>query len=212
MNLRNVTFTLLALFGFQASSFAGPIEFGYGTGDITPSPIFTSPELATVLQPFQPPGPIFTFDPATNTPVTLPAVNYVPSRLPTPAAIDIHPDGTTHWNFEGYFTTAVTVMDMASGESRTVTMGGRAHVYNQYSTAFGWGGEAILWFQDVAQFTLGGNDYTIWGTNHYTDAPASVNIWVGANPPVHLTPEPGTFALFALGVAPFGLRRLRRMW
>jgi hypothetical protein len=35
-------------------------------------------------------------------------------------------------------------------------------------------------------------------------------VWVGPNAPVSLTPEPGTFALAALGLVPFGLRRWRK--
>ena len=89
-------------------------------------------------------------------------------------------------------------------------LGGRAHVYNSYSTADGWTGVTYFWFQDVAEVTLGGNTYTVWGANHYDAGPASVNVWVGDDPPLHLTPEPGTFALAVCTLVPLGLRRLRR--
>ena len=208
MRLRNSTFVLLVLFALPAVASAGPIEFGYSTGNVTTPP--WAPALGMTLQPFQPPGAVFTFDPASGQPVTLPAVTPVPSLIPNPAPIDIHPDGTTHWNNEGYFGVDLSLTDLASGESATFHFGGRAHMYNHYSLADGWTGVTYFWFQDVAQVTLGGNDYTVWGANHYSGGSADVNVWVGDNPPAHLTPEPGTFALAVLGFAPLGLRRLRR--
>ena len=60
------------------------------------------------------------------------------------------------------------------------------------------------------QVTLGGNKYSVWGTNHYDAGPATVNIWVGDGVPLHTTPEPGTFALAAISLVPLGLRRLRQ--
>jgi MYXO-CTERM domain-containing protein len=41
-----------------------------------------------------------------------------------------------------------------------------------------------------------------------------VDVWVGNGvpPAPQYTPEPGTLALAALGLVPFGLRRLRRSW
>ena len=198
---------LLALVGRPGACSAGPIEFGYASGSITTSP--GAPALGMTLEPFQPPGPIFTFDPAGHTPVTLPAVQYAPTRLPTPAARDIHPDGTTHWNNDGYFGVDLWLMDFASGESAMLHFGGRAHMYNTYAAGH-WGGTTYFWFQDYAHVTLGGNEYTVWGANHFDAGPANVNIWVGPDPPVNLTPEPGTFLLGAFALAPLTLRRLRR--
>src|SRR5262245_7838421 len=101
MRLRTITFALLGLFALPATAPAGPIEFGYATGNITTPP--GAPALGLALLPFQPPGPGFAFDPASGTPTTLPAVLYQPKMIPTPAAIDIHPGGYTHWNNDGYF-------------------------------------------------------------------------------------------------------------
>jgi hypothetical protein len=208
MHPRKILFVLLALLALPAAASAGPIEFDYSTGNIK---IYSdAPELAMTLQPYQPPGPVYTFDSAVGQPVTLPAVSAVPQVLPAPAARDIHPDGTTHWNNEGFFGVDVSLTDVASGESATLHFGGAAHMYNNYSTTGGWTGITYFWFQDVKSVTLGGNDYTIWGANMFSEGPASVNIWVGDNPPLHATPEPGTLALAALGLAPLGLRRLRR--
>lgn len=213
MSLRKGFFALLAMFGFPAVTFAGPIEFRYSVSNFETFQE-TRPEASMVLVPntLQAPSAIYTFDSALNVPVNLAAVGYVPSNLPTPDPIHIHPNGTTHWNFESYFRVDVTITDVASGESATVELGGRAHIYNHYSVVNGWTGETFFWFKDARQFTLGDNDYTIWGNNDYSNDPATVNVWVGPNPPVHLSPEPGTLALAALGVVPLGLRRLRRMW
>jgi hypothetical protein len=208
MTLRKIPLALLALIGLPAVSPAGPIEFGYATGNITTSP--WAPELAMTLQGYQPPGPVFTFDPAGGRAVTLPAVSAVPQLLPAPSPRDVHPDGTTHWNNDGYFGVDVGLYDFASGQSATLHFGGRAHMYNAYSVAGGWTGSTVFWFNDVQRVTLGGNEYTVWGANQFSDGPASVNVWVGADPPLNLTPEPGTLALAALGLAPLALRSLRR--
>ena len=212
MRLRNITFALLTLLALPAGALAGPIEFGYSTGNITTSS--WTPELAMTLQAFQPPGPMFTFDPADNKPVTLTAVMPQPSLIPNPAPRDLHPDGTgggyAHWNNDGYFGVDVNLTDAASGQSATLHFAGRAHMYNQYSTADGWTGTTYFWFANYQEVTLGGNLYTVWSDQLYTTGPATVNVWVGPDAPVHFTPEPGTFALAALGLAPFGLRRLRR--
>ena len=208
MRLRRTALVLATLFAPPGAAAAGPIEFALNTGNVTTSP--GSPALGMTLRPFQPPGPIFTFDPIANVPVTLPAVFAEPGRIPAPAARDIHPDGTTHWNNDGYFGVDVSLTDVASGQTAVLHFNGRAHMYNRYSTADGWTGETYFWFQDYAAVTLGGNRYTVWGANHYSSGPASVSVWVGDNPPLHTTPEPGTLALAALGLAPLGLRRLKR--
>ncbi len=206
MRLRKITFALLTLVGLPAVCSAGPIEFDLTTGNIK-VPAGAS-ELALTLQPFQPPGPIFTFDPKTAQPATFPAVYAQPARLPRPAARDVHPDGTTHWNNDGYFGVDVQVVDFASWESATLHFNGRAHMYNSYTTADGWSGVTYFWFQNYAQVSLGGNLYTVWSDNVYARDPATVHVWVG--PPVSNTPEPGTFALVALGLVPLGLRRIRK--
>ena len=123
MTVRLPRLALFALTLIPSTSVAGPIQFGYATGNISTSPWV--PELGLTLQPFQPPGPIWDFDPAAQTPVSLPAVYAVPAMLPTPAARDIHPDGTTHWNNDGYFSVDVTVFDFASDQFATVRFGGR---------------------------------------------------------------------------------------
>ena len=209
MRLRKITFVLLALVGHPAVSSAGPIEFDLTTGNIKTTT--WAPELAVALQPYQPPGPIYIFDPAGTQPVTLPAVYANSALLPAPAARDLHPDGTTHWNNDGYFSVDVSVLDWASWESATLHFEGRAHTYDTYATQDRyWKGVTYFWFNNYEQVTLGGNLYTVWSDNLYTRDPATVHVWVGPNPPVANSPEPGTFALAALGLVPFGLRRLRR--
>ena len=137
---------LAALFTSPAVAPAGPIAFGYGTGNLAIEP--GAPELDQTLRPFQPPGPRFTFDPAAGAPVTLPAVTATPALLPPPAPRDTHPDGSAHWNNEGYFGVDVSLLDVASGERATLRFGGRAHTYDAYTAAGGWAGVTFFWFQD----------------------------------------------------------------
>jgi hypothetical protein len=214
MRLRIITFTLVTSLVLPTVCSAGPIQFDLATGNVKTTSF--APELAMALQGLAPPGPIYTFDPASKTPVTLTAVNSVPQMLPNPAPMDIHPDsqggGYTHWNNDGYFSVDVSLMDSASGDSATVTFYGRAHMYNDYATIKGWTGITYFWFQNEKEVTLGGNDYTIWSDNLFEPGPATLHVWVGPDAPVSAAPEPGTFALAALGLIPFGLRRVRRMW
>jgi hypothetical protein len=223
MTLRKLTFVLLGLCALPGVAPAGPIEFNLSTGNIQTSP--WAPELGMTFRSFQSNGQVFTFDPTSNQPVALPAVLAIPGLLPAPAALDIHPDGTTHWNNEGNFSVDVSLTDRASGQSATLTFMGYAHTFNNYSTSGGWTGNTYYYFLGGTQVTLGGNLYTIWATDQYDSAPgalwgpnysgasaATVDVWVGANPPVNLfSPEPGTIALVALGLVPLGLRRLGRM-
>jgi hypothetical protein len=136
-------------------------------------------------------------------------VGYDPALLPTTPPKDVHPDGTTHWNNDGYFHVGLSLTDLASGESALLQFTGRVHMYNHYSHGHGWDGINFFWFRDSATVTLGGNEYRIWGLNRYDPESATVGVWVGPNAPVE-TPEPGTAALVALGLLPLGLRTLRR--
>jgi|GEM_PF-7105505 len=208
MRLRNVTFVILALCGLPAASSAGLIEFGFATGNVTVS---SGTPQGFGLAPFEPPGPVFSFDTSSNTPVTLPAVLAEPPLIPPPAGLDIKPDGTAHWTANVAFGVDVWVMDFASGQPGVAHLTGEAHVSDTFTTGVGWTGTTYFWFQDHAQLDLGGNEYTVWGTNTYTPGPATVGVWVGPNPPVpQYSPEPGTFALAALGFIPLAVRRLRK--
>lgn len=202
---------LLAVFAIacgRTTGFAGPITVTISAGNLTTSP--WAPALGMALVPVSPPGTTYSFDPAANEPVVAEVVAYEPQRLPTPAPIDIHPDGTTHWNNDGIFGIDMKVTDVDSGESRTVHLSGRAHMYNTYSTGNGWFGTTYFWFMDSLSFRLGENDYTIWGAKQFEDGPASVNIWVGPNAPVPDAPEPCTLLMGAIGIVPLGVHRLKR--
>lgn len=210
MYLRRIALVLPILLTTASGAIAGPIAFTYTTGNVTTSP--GAPALGmTLIPPFSSSGAGFTFDPLSGAPIVLPAVYADPTRIPAPEPIHIHADGTTHWNNDGYFGVDVTLTDSASGEVAVLRFNGRAHMYNNYSVADGWRGETYFWFQDRATVTLGGNRYTVWGADMYGGGTqASVNVWVGDNPPLHNTPEPATLALAALGLAPLVFRRLRR--
>jgi hypothetical protein len=209
MRLRKITFVLLALCACPAVSFAGPIEFQLYPTNLQVEP--GNPAIGASLYLLPPGGP-YAVDPATGTAPTVPLVGYDPTRLPQPAPIDVHPNGTAHWNNDGYFTVGYRITDVASGQFADFTAGGRAHQYNFYSDGQ-WTGETVFWFGGLDRVTLGGNDYTIWGPGaegkYAADLPA-LSVWVGPNPPAHLTPEPATLALAALGLAPFAFRRLRK--
>ncbi len=77
-----------------------------------------------------------------------------------------------------------------------------------------WTGSASFSSSDWTQVRLGGNLYSIWGTVVPTENVAAVYVWAGdGTPPIphpQYTPEPGTFALAALGLVPLGAYRLRR--
>lgn len=210
MSVRVPAAALCALIAIPGFASAGPISFGLGAGNLTTSD--GAPALGMALVPIQTPGPVYDLDPARSTPVTLAVVGYEPWRIPTPAPRDVHPDGSTHWNNDGYFGVDVGLTDFGSGETATLHFTGRAHMYNSYTTANGWTGVTEFWFLDVQRATLGGREYTVWGANPFTSGPAQVSVWVGPNPPAPAwaAPEPGTFALAALGVAPLALRLRRR--
>lgn len=210
MRLRNVVFVLLALSTFPAAGRAGPIEFMLLPSNII-SPVQVSP-VEKMLAPITGAGSPHAFDPATGEPISLDVVGYRPQMLPTPAARDLHADGTTRWNMNGDFGISLLLIDVASGEQANIELDGRVHATNLYSTAGGWTGNANFWFQDYDRVRLGGQLYTIWGTNAYSGGPAAVNVWVGdGTPPLpQFTPEPGTFALAALGLVPLGGRFVRR--
>lgn len=203
--LRFVCVAMAALAG-PAVAAAGPIEFS-----LVPTHFWTepgAPAVGTTLSTLTP-GPL-AFDPAAGVPTQAPVIAYEPWRLAPPPPQHVHPDGTMHWNNEGYFTLDVRLTDAASGVFADLQFGGRAHMYNQYSTTGGWTGTTYWWFMDARVVTLGGNDYTVWGDNWYGTSAPALNVWVGPNPPAHLTPEPSGLLLGALALFPVGLRAARK--
>jgi len=207
MYRRAVPSALLALGLFPAHGLAGPIEFDLYPMNLTVQP--GKPALTGALDLVISPNPWRIVDSANPVVVPMEVVEYHPQNLPLPAPSDIHPDGTTHWNNDGYFGLDLRLTDTASGESADFHFAGRAHMYNVYSTGSGWSGLTDFWFRDFARVTLGGNDYTLWGANWYDTGPVTVNVWVGPNPPVSNAPEPGTFVLAMIALAPLGARFLR---
>ncbi|MDY3562394.1 PEP-CTERM sorting domain-containing protein [Gemmata sp. JC673] len=209
MAVRLSALSLCALTCLPALASAGPIAFTLGAGNLTTSP--DAPQLGMALVPVVTSTATRSAELDSTQPVTLGVVAYEPGRIPTPDPRDVHPDGTTHWNNDGYFAVDVNLVDYASGESAILTLHGRAHMYSNYTTGSGWSGQTVFWFDEREQVTLGGNTYTVWGANRFTDGSgqAAVNVWVGSGAPV-ATPEPGTLVLAALGLAPIGLRRFRR--
>ena len=208
MSARSSVLVLFALACWPAASSAGPIEFQLYPTDLSVE--LGKPALAAALDLTLSPNPWRIIDSTNPVVAQMGVVDYKPWNLPQPAPTDIHPDGTTHWNNDGYFGVDVRVVDVPSGESALFHFSGRAHMYNIYSTQDGWAGTTYFWFQGYAHVTLGGNEYTIWGANHYESGSAAVNVWVGPDAPFSNTPEPGTLLLGAIALVPLGLRRLRR--
>jgi hypothetical protein len=165
------------------------------------------------------PYPLYALFPPSDTPVGLFVAQYAPQLFPLPPAGSVRPGQTVHWNFVESFTINLTLTNMA-GHSVTVPLTGEAYMDNFYMAgAPQWYGMPTLRFEDWQRFNLDGQTYTVWGANlpgtpqgspGYTGA--LVDVWVGSGaPPMpQWTPEPGTFALVALGLVPFGLRRCWR--
>jgi MYXO-CTERM domain-containing protein len=208
MTLRNVALALVAFVGLPAIASAGLIEFNLTPGNLT----YTNPNPGAdvALGPIPPPGGVYSFDPATGAPVAVNTLSYYPQLLPAvPAWSTVRPDGTVHWAANGYYGLPLTLTDTASGEFATFTFYGQAYMVADYSPATGWTGVADFSSQDWHQVRLGGNLYTVWGVD--SAGSAAVDVWVGNGvpPAPQYTPEPGTFALAALGLAPLLLRRRR---
>jgi hypothetical protein len=210
MHSRLSAFALFSLLASPAASVAGPIEF-----ELYPTGLYVEPgkpALAAALDLTLSPNPWAVIDSENPVVVPMGVVDYKPWNLPQPAAIDIHPDGTTHWNNDGYFRVDVRLTDSASGEYADFSIWGRAHMYNQYADGQ-WTGTTYFWFGDWGnsrQFMLGGNEYSVWGQERYTPELPTVSVWVGPNSPGPHAPEPATLALAAIGLVPIGIRRLRR--
>jgi hypothetical protein len=211
MRVRKLTFTMLALLSLPAVAPAGLIEFNLTPGNLTfANP---SPGADATLVPIQPPAPAYGFDPATGAPAHVGILDFAPRWLPdSPAWSTALPNGNVHWDVNGYYGLPLTLTDSASGQSATFTFYGQAHMMADYSPATGWTGSATFSSKDWHQARLGGNLYTVWGTDATAPGPAAVDVWVGNGvpPAPQYTPEPGTLALAALGLVPLALRRLRR--
>jgi MYXO-CTERM domain-containing protein len=211
MTLRTGSLALITFLGLPAVASAGLIEFNLTPGNLT----YTNPNpgadvaLSPILPPLSPSW-AYGFDPATGAPVGVGLLGFDARALPAvPAWSTVRPDGTVHWAANGYYGVPLTLTDVASGEFATFTFYGQAHMVADYSPATGWTGFADFSSPNWHQVRLGGNLYTVWGVDSVGSA--AVDVWVGNGvpPAPQYTPEPGTFALAALGLAPLLLRRRR---
>jgi hypothetical protein len=210
MKLRRYLLVLVGWCVFPALGVAGPIQFEIYPTQLSVEP--GNPALTSALQLTLSPNPRAIIDSENPVAVPVEVVTYNPANLPQPSPIDIHPDGTTHWNNDGYFRVDMRLVDMASGESADFSLWGRAHMYNQYAGGQ-WTGTTWFWFGDWGNsraFTLGGNEYSVWGQERFTTELPTVSVWVGPNSPGPHAPEPATLILVAMGLAPIGIRQLRR--
>src|SRR5262245_59401047 len=184
MKLRCSVFVLLTLFATPAIGNAGPIKFDLYPTNLSVEP--GHPALSAALSLALSPNPWAIVDSEHPVVVPMAVVDYKPWNLPQPRSIDVYPDGTTHWNNDGYFRVDLQLTDSASGESADFSVWGRAHMYNQFANGQ-WSGTTWFWFMGFNQFTLGVNEYTIWETNWYDQGPPTVDVWIGPNAPFSAT-------------------------
>jgi hypothetical protein len=209
MRVLTFAFGILALFTSPALCSAGPIQF-----QITPTGFWVDPDrpmLSSGLYPlFE--GGTFVVDPSTGTATRVgPLVGFDLSRLPPPRPIDLKATGSAFWDEHALFHVDFRLTDLASGQSADLSMWGLAHGHAYISTGNPWNGGAGYWFSDGVKYaTLGDSDYVIWGQQRLTAEQPELSVWVGENPPFPWAPEPGTFALAALGLAPLATRAVRR--
>ncbi|MBY0457564.1 MAG: hypothetical protein K2V38_09525, partial [Gemmataceae bacterium] len=138
---------------------AGPIEFRLERTGFAIDPGL--PMLDAALRPTFEAG-TFSVDPDTRRAAMSPAlVNFAADRLPIPMPEDLGPSGGGRWVNIGNFRIDYRLTDVASGESRDLSMWGRAHG-NAYWGTGGWAGGATYWFGDRSErVSLGGSDYVI---------------------------------------------------
>jgi hypothetical protein len=203
MTVRRLLLALTALFALPAAGSAGPIEFSFtASGKSHPDPGAYSPgELAFSLTPQ---GEVSL--PAEGGSVELGAVEFWSSLFPV--ANDTY---TAYANFD----VSVTVTDRETGESGKLMLYGTALDDWTYRS---WDGR---WLNIYHRLELGdifaGNTAstsTVIGDTRYTLSvrpEADNQVAVYELSATIANPEPGTFALAALGLAPLALRRLRRM-
>lgn len=209
MHLRKIAFALFVLFTMPAVASAGPIEFQLTLRGFWIEP--GQPMLRDALFPTFEAG-AFTVDPATGqAAMTGPLVDFFPAVLPHPRPEDLNPEGASIWRNKGNFRLDFTLIDVASGNGVDLSMWGRAHGEVTYDNGQWLYGNVTYWFGDGPQYAeIGGKDYVLWGQQRFTGERPVMSVWVGEDPPFPWVPEPGTFALAVLGLAPLGLRRLRR--
>lgn len=213
MNLLRSLLVLCAIGASPAVCSAGLIPFEL---TVTSTWIDTGAPLSTIgLQQLVATSTSYNFDTSSNTPIVVPLFQYNPQLFSTPTPGNLHPGGWATWNLDHYFGIDLQLTDLASGQSTNFDIAGRMHAYNSYSNG-SWSGVGIFWFMygydagGPASAILGGNQYTVWSEDWYSTQSPSLSIWVGANPPVVTSPEPGTILLAGLGILPVGLRAGRR--
>ena len=209
MSLRKIVLAFVVVFSLPAGASAEPIAF-----QLTPTGFWIEPGHpmldAALRSTFE--AGTFTIDRDTwSAGMTGPLVDFDPSRLPTPRPEDLNPEGASIWRNKGNFRLDFTLTDAATGDSASLSIWGRAHGEATFTNGQWMYAGVTYWFGNGPEYAeLGGKDYAIWGQQRFTGERPVMSVWVGEDPPFPWVPEPGTFALAALGLASFGVRRLRR--
>jgi hypothetical protein len=202
MHPKKIALVLFALLAVPAVACAGPITFNYTTTTSTTQ--FGSYDPGPLMFSLSPEGSA-SFPVTTGGSLELGSVEFGPSHMPPSFQTD---------RAAVSFDVSVTITDGMSGQTGTLTLNGGGvdewflrewdgrYTNDFHNLEFG---ELFGLDRDWTQATIGNTRYT-FSVHTVNDDQAAVYELSAA----YATPEPGTFALAAVGLVPLGARLVRR--